>query len=231
MSERSNIASVKVTGPKAAYLAGLADYEGLVQKKERRTKGSRLAILKASTEIFARRGFCRLKVGEIYPLTGFSRQTFYSVFKTKEECFEAVLAAAGGRLRAKVSGAIEGVDGVEGLGRAVEALLEFVLEDPDGAKVLVVEGPVAASAGMDRCRDVFPGFWRWLAGELGYGWSEVGGLVGVGGIEALLAARLRGETAAVSADLVPFVTELSMKGLVMEQRDDDEFEGGGGCVV
>ena len=229
MSDEARRGQVTVLGPKAAYLSGLADYEGLVQKKERRTKGSRLAILKGATEAFASRGFCLLKVGEIHPYSGFSRQTFNTEFKTKEACFEAAVAAAGSRLWDRVEGSVERSDGrAAALERAASAVVEFLVDDPDGAKLLVVEASVGASAGLVACREEFPKVWRRLAADLGCEWLGAEGCAAVGAIEALLAARLRGDEAAVAAVLVPMIAEHLERAMTSPGRSEQGREGGGG---
>jgi AcrR family transcriptional regulator len=199
--------------PQAKYLEKLAHYEGPVQEKERRARVSRLVILELATRLFAERGFWWLKVGEIYRETEYSRQTFFNDFSSKEECFEACVAAALARLQAEVSEAISDVSDFEArLRGATVALVGFATVDPAGMKLIVAESLVATSAGFEECLAKVQRFWRWFFGEIGGvaadGSLSVGALAGVGAIEELLRARLRGDGAVVAANLVPVIERL-----------------------
>jgi AcrR family transcriptional regulator len=147
-------------------------------------------------------GYRQVSVQDVLERAGVSRPTFYEHFDDKEDCFLAAFDAAGDRLYGRVSEAAKiGVDWRERLRSGMVELLSFVVEEPEAAQVLVIEGRAASPQSLQRrdaLLDRFAGCVETtVAGEVEEP-AAASGLTSagvVGGIEALLYSRLyRGET-------------------------------------
>lgn len=152
-----------------------------------------MAMLKAASEL----GYRRANVQDVIDRAGVSRPTFYEHFSNKEDCFLAAFDSSTRRLRKKVDTATrEGESWREGLRLAMQALLSFVCSEPDTARAVVVEARAASAEAVlrrvelldyfsvcldEQARDLLPAEARF---------SEVTASGVVGGIEALLYARL-----------------------------------------
>src|SRR3954471_6570053 len=108
-------------------------------------------IFRALAETMARKGYAATSVSEVLRAAGVSRETFYEQFTSKEDCFMAGFATAGG----SVLGAIReerdaGGPPVERFGRALRAYLDALAADPAFARMLLIEVYAAGPAAMQR---------------------------------------------------------------------------------
>jgi AcrR family transcriptional regulator len=152
------------------------------------------AMLRAVSEL----GYRDVNVQDVLDRAGVSRPTFYEHFSNKEDCFLAAFDAASKRLRERIATAADGGGDRwrDRLRLGLEELLRFCLDEPDAAKVLVVEARGASSAALmrrDQLLDHFSSRIDDKARELVPSASPRSPVTAagiVGGVEALLYSRL-----------------------------------------
>ncbi|HSK49105.1 MAG TPA: TetR/AcrR family transcriptional regulator [Solirubrobacterales bacterium] len=152
------------------------------------------AMLQAAAEI----GYRDVSVQDVLDCAGISRPTFYEHFDNKEDCFLAALDATASRLRDRIVAAAEGGGERwrERLRLGLEELLRFCGEEPEAARVLVVEARGASALALrrrDELLDHFAGRIDGKARELVPGIparSSVTAAGIVGGIESVLYSHL-----------------------------------------
>jgi AcrR family transcriptional regulator len=120
-----------------------------VLPRSRVTELQRQRILSAVAEVVDEVGYLRMTVAQVIARARVSRKTFYDVFDDREDCFLAAFEQAAGQARLVAVEAFEhGVGWREGLRGALARLLTFVDEEPELARLCVVEalaaGPRAA---------------------------------------------------------------------------------------
>jgi AcrR family transcriptional regulator len=108
-------------------------------------------MLRAMAEVAAERGAANTTVAHVVARSGVSRRTFYDLFEDREDCFLAAFEEAFD----KVSGRAVLAYGRSGRWRArvraaLTAVLQFVEEEPDLGRLLIVEAPVAGPRAMVR---------------------------------------------------------------------------------
>jgi AcrR family transcriptional regulator/DNA-binding MarR family transcriptional regulator len=108
-------------------------------------------MLHAMAEVAAERGAQNATVAHVVARSGVSRRTFYDLFEDREDCFMAAFEEALARVgeRALAAWGEPGRWHVRVRG-ALTAVLEFVDEEPDLGRLLVVESLVAGPAAIER---------------------------------------------------------------------------------
>jgi AcrR family transcriptional regulator len=162
------------------------------------------AMLKASSEL----GYRQATVQDVIDRAGVSRPTFYEHFANKEDCFLAAFDTTAMRLRDRIDAAAEkgGDNWRDRLRFSLEELLHFVGHEPDAARALIVEARAASADALLR-RDGLLDYFAVCVDTLvrdhlpeASNHSEITAAGVVGGIEALLYARLnKGELDDVDA--------------------------------
>jgi AcrR family transcriptional regulator len=155
------------------------------------------AMLRATAEL----GYREVSVQDVLDRAGVSRPTFYEHFENKEACFLAAFDNAAARLRKRLEAAAGDGDGWrQRLRLSLEELLRFVAEDPDSAMSLIVDGRAACPPALERRDALLDHFSSYLdtmvraEADPAHSPSAIAAAGIVGGIEALLYARLnRGE--------------------------------------
>jgi AcrR family transcriptional regulator len=152
------------------------------------------AMLRAVAEL----GYRDVNVQDVLDRAGVSRPTFYEHFSNKEDCFLAAFDAVSARLRERVATAAEGGGECwrDRLRLGLSELLRFCLDEPDAAKVLVVEARGASPAALMRRDELLDHFSSRIDGKARELVSDptphspvtAAGIVG--GVEALLYSRL-----------------------------------------
>ena len=162
------------------------------------------AMLKAASEL----GYRQATVQDVIDRAGVSRPTFYEHFANKEDCFLAAFDTTAMRLRDRIDVAAEkgGSNWRDRLRASLEELLRFVSNEPDAARALIVEARAASAEALLR-RDGLLDYFAVCVDTLvrdhlpeATNRSEITAAGVVGGIEALLYARLnKGELDHVDA--------------------------------
>lgn len=108
----------------------------------------RARLVDAAVHVFGTRSFGEARVADVLQHAAISRKTFYEQFPDKEACFLAAYEAAAVRARDAVRAAAREHDRRdERLRAGIHALLQFLADEPELARLLVVEvtgaGPTA----------------------------------------------------------------------------------------
>jgi AcrR family transcriptional regulator len=116
-------------------------------------RSQRERLLDAAVRVAAEKGFGAMTVTDLTREAGISRTTFYELFEDKEACFLAAYDRAAEALVRRIATAFE----VEGdwprRARAgLAALLEALAEDPDVARLAMVDVGAAGPAAQRRHR-------------------------------------------------------------------------------
>jgi TetR/AcrR family fatty acid metabolism transcriptional regulator len=106
------------------------------RKEERRRK-----LLSQAIRIFGRKGYHATTVPMIVAAADSSIGSFYFYFRNKEDIFAAALEALGERISSALNQAIAaaGPDTLSQMRAAIEALVWFLVEHPEEARILIVE--------------------------------------------------------------------------------------------
>ena len=123
--------------------------EGVVREAQRER------ILRATTELVAKRGFHDTSAERICKESGVSPATFRKHFADKEEAFLAAVDAAleQGRERVARVSAEGGPGWAARVGAGLAELLAMIREDPPTARICLVESMTAGPAGVGRYED------------------------------------------------------------------------------
>ncbi len=163
------------------------------------------AMLMSVNEI----GYRALTVQDVLSRAGVSRPTFYEQFEDKEDCFLAAFDASAKRLRDRLARALDEVgDGWRlWLRRGLEALLQFIAEEPQAARTVIVEARASSPAGLRRRDELLDHFATCIDAEarkeLPDPPSGIAAAGVVGGIESVLYARLQREEVDELESLLP----------------------------
>ena len=171
-------------------------------QRERVLVGMRIAV----TEV----GYQALTVQDVLAHAVISRPTFYIYFKDKEDCFLAAFDGAAQRMAAEVSCAAKAGDGnrLQRLRNGLGALLRFAAEEPEAARLALVEARASSMAGRRRHDELVDRLAAWIGGADGRDsaddWPSPAVAGGVaGGIETVLCGRLQRGEAADLESLLP----------------------------
>lgn len=109
-------------------------------KMEKRKAAKRSKFLNIATRLFGRHGYHKTTVPMIVEKSDTSTGSFYFYFRDKEDVFAAVLERIGEQLAAELNQAIQATPGpLEQMRAAVKGLFLFLAENPEEARILVVE--------------------------------------------------------------------------------------------
>jgi AcrR family transcriptional regulator len=104
------------------------------------TEIQRARMLSAAVEAIEENGYPRLTVAQVINRAKVSRKTFYDLFVDREDCFLAVFERTLEQLRARVIAAFEQESSWrEGVRAGMAALLVFIDEEPELARLCVVD--------------------------------------------------------------------------------------------
>jgi AcrR family transcriptional regulator len=112
----------------------------------------RQRILAGAVKVFAQLGYRQASVADVVKAAAIARGGFYENFSSKKDCFfaiydsaaEAAMEAVGKACAATQDGFPERVDA------GITAMLSWIEENPDLARVCVVEGPAVGPAITER---------------------------------------------------------------------------------
>lgn len=106
-----------------------------------RKAAQRAHLLEVAIRQFGGHGYHGATVPMIVKAAGTSTGTFYFYFRNKEDVFGAALEAFGDRIAAELNAAMlkVGEAAVDRMRAAIERLVLFMAENPDEARILIVE--------------------------------------------------------------------------------------------
>ena len=109
----------------------------MAQRKE----AHRAHLLEVAIRQFGKHGYHATTVPMIVQASGSSTGSFYFYFRNKEDVFAAALESFGARIAEALNTAIAqaGPDLLQHMRAAVERLVSFMAENPDEARILIVE--------------------------------------------------------------------------------------------
>src|SRR5262249_6333108 len=107
----------------------------------RRKDAHRRKLVATAIHLFGRQGYHATTVPNIVEKSGSSTGSFYFYFRNKEDVFSAALESLGERIALALNEAIgkAGTDPLSQMKAAVEGLMLFLSENPDEARILIVE--------------------------------------------------------------------------------------------
>jgi TetR/AcrR family transcriptional regulator, fatty acid metabolism regulator protein len=107
----------------------------------RRKDAHRRKLVTTAIQLFGRQGYHATTVPNIVAKSGSSTGSFYFYFRNKEDVFAAALESLGERIAMALNEAIgkAGADPLSQMKAAVEGLMLFLSENPDEARILIVE--------------------------------------------------------------------------------------------
>lgn len=118
-------------------------------------------VLEAMTRVVSEIGYQSATVSKILARARISKITFYELFDNKEQCFLAAYDDALAQAFERIERACEAeqlAPAEQRLGAAIDALLDFLAEEPDVARLCVVEVLAAGPAGRERRADTMDRF-------------------------------------------------------------------------
>lgn len=169
----------------------------------------RVRLLAAMLATVNEIGYRALTVQDVLGRAGVSRPTFYEQFDDKEDCFLAAFDSSAQRLCKRVDAAVAGAEGSwrERLRHGLEALLQFIADEPNAARTVIVEARASTPAGLRRRDDLLDRFAACIDAEARKDLEEppsgIAAAGVVGGIESVLYARLQKEETEDLESLLP----------------------------
>lgn len=185
------------------------------------------AMIKTVTEI----GYNALTVQNVLSRAGISRPTFYEQFEDKEDCFLAAFDVSARQMREGIEAAVAAAkpDWRSRLRGGIAALLKFVTEEPEAARTVIVEARASSPAGLrrrDALLDRFAGCIDDLVREdVDEPASSIAAAGVVGGIEAVLYARLQKEETEGLDDLLPSLMYFAVLAYAGHEMASAELDG------
>lgn len=177
------------------------------------TRVQRERVLEGMASVVAEIGYQEATIRKILDRARISKITFYELFDNKEQCFLAAYDDALAQLFARVERACQAeqlAPPAQRLEAALDALLGFLAEEPEIARLCVVEVLAAGPAGrerraatMDRFAAMMESFLAEARPDRDLGPIAARALVG-GAEEVIFGAIERGET-----DLPALATEIA----------------------
>jgi AcrR family transcriptional regulator len=184
------------------------------------------AMIDTITEI----GYNTLTVQNVLTRAGISRPTFYEQFEDKEDCFLAAFDAAAGRMRGHIEAVVadSGPTWRDRLRSGIAALLRYIVDEPEEARLVIVESRASSPAGLqrrDELLDRFAGCIDALVREdLDEPPTAIAAAGVVGGIESVLYARLqKGDTGELDA-LLPSLMYFAVLAYAGREAAGEELD-------
>jgi AcrR family transcriptional regulator len=116
-------------------------------------RSQRERLLEAAVQVVAEKGYGATTVADLTREAGISRTTFYAMYEDKEACFLAAYDVIADALVRRVSAAYETETDWPRRARAgLAALLDALAEEPDLARLALVDAAAAGPAAQRRYR-------------------------------------------------------------------------------
>lgn len=116
-------------------------------------EAQRERLLEATLPVVAERGYRATTIGDLVAAAEISRTTFYALFEDRESCFLAAYDDALGELLDRVAAAYEPEERwPDRVRTGLQALLEALAEEPELARLVLVDAAGAGPAAQRRRR-------------------------------------------------------------------------------
>jgi AcrR family transcriptional regulator len=117
-------------------------------------ESQRVRLIEALTDLAANNGLETVTIAEIVARAGVSKPTFYDHFENKDACFIAVLEAAMIEMSTRLLGSFDvETPRLERASRVLGAFLDFVVDDEDMVRIILIEAESAGPLARKRTRD------------------------------------------------------------------------------
>jgi AcrR family transcriptional regulator len=146
----------------------------------------RRRLLRAMGEVMAEKGYARTSVADILRRARVSRETFYELFDSKEDCFMSAFEAAYGHMLNATTPSARKGEPLERFACVLDDYLGALAADPAAARVFLVEVYAAGPSALARRHELQQGLVESVAALTGASSSE-----DRFAIEALLAALVQ----------------------------------------
>lgn len=137
-------------------------------------ESQRVRLLRAIADVMAEQGYAHTSVADVLRRARVSRETFYELFRSKEDCFMSAFEHAYAHILDAVSAPLESVERASGDEPRVERLaqvlgdyLEALASDPAAARVFLIEVYAAGPSAIERRLELQRGLVDALAALLG----------------------------------------------------------------
>lgn len=187
-------------------------------------------LLAAITGTVTEVGYNTLTVQNVLTRAGISRPTFYEQFEDKEDCFLAAFDAAAARMRERIEAAVadSGRSWRGQLRSGIAELLRYIADEPQEARLVIVEARASSPAGLQRRDDLLDHFAGCIDAlvreDLDEPPSAIAAAGVVGGIESVVYARLqKGKTDELDA-LLPSLMYFAVLSYAGRKAADEELD-------
>jgi AcrR family transcriptional regulator len=176
--------------------------------REEVESSQRLRLLGAMAEVMSEKGYARTSVADILGRARVSRETFYELFSSKEDCFMSAFEHAYGHLLDAIAAPAAADPAppeeapIDSFSRVFRDYLEALASDPAAARVFLIEVYAAGPSAMKRRLELQAGLAEALAGLLGAGEQDRFA------VEAMLAAVVQLVTARLAVEDIDGLREL-----------------------
>jgi len=185
------------------------------------------AMLRTVTEI----GYNALTVQNVLTRAGISRPTFYEQFEDKEACFLTAFDVSAAQMRRRIDDAVAEAapEWRARLRSGIGALLDFIAEEPEAARLVIVEARASSPAGLRRRDDLLDRFASCIDDlvreELDEPVSALAAAGVVGGIESVVYARLQKKETEDLESLLPSLMYFAVLAYAGQDAAGEELDG------
>jgi AcrR family transcriptional regulator len=187
--------------------------------REEVVDSQRERLQRAMAEAMAEKGYALTSVADILRRARVSRETFYELYSSKEDCFmsvfDAAYAAIAAAMAASQSDSPASAAGEPPLARVLDDYLGAIAADPVTARVFLIEVYAAGPAAIERRTALQHGLVDLLATAVGAGERDRFAVeAGIAAIAALVTARLAvGDVEGIRALRDPILELLDRLGI------------------
>jgi AcrR family transcriptional regulator len=134
----------------------------------------RLRLVRSMAEVMAEKGYARTSVADVLRRARVSRETFYELFSSKEDCFMSAFEQAYGHIFDAISTPPQGLQAatpeesrLERFSRIFRDYLEALASDPAAARVFLIEVYAAGPSAVTRRLELQAGLTEALGALVG----------------------------------------------------------------
>ncbi|HXS47789.1 MAG TPA: TetR/AcrR family transcriptional regulator [Solirubrobacterales bacterium] len=184
------------------------------------------AMIRTVTEV----GYNALTVQDVLARAGISRPTFYEQFDDKEDCFLAAFDVSAVQIRERLERAVTsaGPSWREQLRSGIGELLRFIADEPEAARIVIVEARASSPAGLRRRDELLDHFAGCIDALVREDLDEVPSAIAaagvVGGIESVLYARLQKEETDDLDALLPSLMYFAVLAYAGQEAAGEELD-------